>query len=167
MGEVTFKKAIEADFQNITDIFNYYVENSTAIAFYKPLPLAEVISIFNLKSPTTYTFCIYSDDIFCGFCLMKQYAQREGYKFTYEITIYLKPEYTGKGIGSIALSHLEGLASKSGVKTLVAGISSEVTSSIKLFEKHNYSKCGHMINMVHKFNRWHDTIYYQKLLEDV
>ena len=67
-----------------------------------------------------------------------------------------------KGIGGLAIKHLEEIAKTNGIKTIVAGICSENIESLRLFEKNHYEKCGHMKNMVYKFDKMLDNIYYQK-----
>jgi L-amino acid N-acyltransferase YncA len=164
LDKTNFKKVEKGDYQDIADLFNYYIKNSTAIGFYDPLTTPEVISYFNIEAPTTRSFCIYTDGTFCGFCQLQQYSVKKAYIYTHEITIYLKPEFMGKGIGSQAVLFLEDAGRKQGIKTIVAGICSENTESIGLFEKHDYVKCGHFKKMVYKFDRFMDNIYYQKHL---
>lgn len=164
MNNISFKKVKKSYYQDIANLFNYYIVNSTAIAFYNKLSVQEIISYFDIENRYTYSFCIYFNSEFCGFCLIKPYSQKQGYKYTYEITVYLKNEYTHKGIGHEAIQFLEDVARKNGVKTIIAGICSENKASIKLFKMNNYTKCGHFKNMVYKFNKMLDNIYYQKLL---
>jgi L-amino acid N-acyltransferase YncA len=164
MNDILFKAADTANFDDITALFNYYILNSTAIAFYDALEKSEIISHFELEKPTTYVYCIYQKSEFCGFCLLRQYSSKPGYIYTHEITIYLKNDFTRKGIGRMAVDFLESVAKQKGIRTIVAGISSENIGSIKLFEKCNYTKCGHFKNMTIKFNRFQDNLYYQKIL---
>ncbi len=164
MNNITFKKSGKIDYNDISDVFNYYIKNSTAIAFIKPLSTQEIISYFNIESSITYAYCIYYKSAFCGFCLLRPYSVKDGYRYTYEITIYIKSGYTNMGIGTSAVSYLEKIAKQKGIKTIIAGICSENEASIKLFEKSSYIKCGYFKNMVHKFERILDNVYYQKLL---
>jgi L-amino acid N-acyltransferase YncA len=164
LSDINFQRVGQSHYEEITDLFNYFILNSTAIAFNEVLKTEEVVSYFELNRFTTFAYCIYYDSDFCGFCILRQYSNKPGYLYTHEITIYLKDEYTGKGIGSIAIKFLENLAKEKGIRTIVAGISSENEASIKLFERNHYIKCGHFKNMVIKFNRVLDNIYYQKLL---
>ena len=76
--------------------------------------------------------------------------------------MYLKQGFTGKGIGKTAITYIEDIAKKTGLKNLVAVITGENTSSIKLFEKAGYFKVGHLINIGEKFGRSLDVISYQK-----
>jgi len=48
---------------------------------------------------------------------------------------------------------------------LIAGICAENQASISLFEKFGYKKCGLFKEVGYKFDRYLDTIYYQKRLE--
>jgi L-amino acid N-acyltransferase YncA len=164
MNNIEFRKVEGNDYNSIAEVFNFYIKNSTAIAFFEPLSTQEIASYFNIEKASTHAFCIYWNSAFCGFCLIQQYSQKDGYKYTSEITIYLKQEFKSKGIGTAAVLHLEEIAKLNCIKTIVAGISSENIESINLFEKNNYVKCGHFKNMVCKFDRILDNIYYQKLI---
>ncbi len=57
--------------------------------------------------------------------------------------LYLKPEFTGKEIGQLAVKHIEQLARQNKFKVLVGIICGENIASIKLFEKAGYEKCAH------------------------
>ncbi len=164
MNEIIFKKTGKKNYADVAALYNYYVINSTATYHINTLKPREVINFFNIENPAVYAFCIYDRDDFCGFCLLRPYSSKEGYRFTYEITIYIKAEQTKKGIGTAAVEYMEKAAGEKGIKTIIAGICAENTGSIKLFEKCGYEKCGYFKNMGYKFDRVLDNVYYQKLL---
>ena len=72
---------------------------------------------------------------------------------------------TGLGIGKQALAHLEIVAANRGLKNLVAGICSENTESIKLFERNGYLPVAHFKGIGYKFGRELDVVYLQKKLK--
>lgn len=79
-------------------------------------------------------------------------------------TLYLKPEFTGKGIGREAVAFIEGIAIDKKIKVLVASVSSENIASIKLCQRMGYEQCAHYREVGEKFGRILDVIDYQKIL---
>jgi L-amino acid N-acyltransferase YncA len=165
INEISFKKIKYEHFKTVTEIYNYYIRNSTATYHIATLDEKGVAEHFELKSVNTKSYVITNNKEIIGFCLIRPYSKKEGYKYTYEITIYLKSDYRKKGIGAKALLFLEDMARKSKIHMLIAGICDENAESIKLFEKHGYSRCGDFKEVGYKFNRYLDTIYYQKRID--
>lgn len=164
MDTIQFKKLTPKDYPAVTTLYNYYILNSSATYHIDTLSMDGVIEHFSLNTPDTYAYSIYLGKTFGGFCLLKRYSKKKGYLFTFEITIYLKKEFTHQTIGAQALEHMEGIARSNNIETIVAAICAENSGSIKLFEKAGYMKCGFFKKMGYKFNRFLDNVYYQKLL---
>ena len=78
------------------------------------------------------------------------------------MTLYLKPEFTNKGLGSIILKKMQDEAQAVGIHTLVAVISGDNDGSIALFERNGYEKCAHFKNLSEKFGRLLDIVCLQK-----
>jgi phosphinothricin acetyltransferase len=79
--------------------------------------------------------------------------------------LYLRPEFSGKGIGSDVLVFLEKFAIGNGIRVLIASISGENSASIKLFTRAGYEKCAHYREVGEKFGRILDVVDYQKILD--
>jgi L-amino acid N-acyltransferase YncA len=121
--------------------------------------------IVNLNHSIYKTFVIFMDDSLCGYVLFTQHKKREAYNTTAEVTIYLKFEFSSKGIGGTALSFIENEAKNAGIHALIATITNENIASIKLFEKNGYFKCADYKEVGKKFGRYLDLIAYEKILE--
>lgn len=164
MAEIKFLELDETYLPQILEIYNYYIKNTTATFHIHPLTLNEMRRIVFYNDPRFKTFVIFNDDQLCGYCILARFKTREAYSITAEATLYLKPEFTGKGIGSQALQFLEKLARQKGFHSLIGGICAENTASIKLFEKNGYHQCAHYREIGTKFGRLLDIVHYQKLL---
>ena len=75
---------------------------------------------------------------------------------------FIHPDYTGQGIGTLALEKLEVEAKKRGIKKLLADISSENTSSIKFHEKNGFVEFGQLKDIGKKFNKYFSVVYMGK-----
>lgn len=161
MEEVKFRKVQEEDIEDLRNIYMYYVENSTATFHIGEISYSEMKEILFSNDDLYQSFVIYENEIL-GYVLLAPYKKREAYRRSAEVTIYLNDSISKKGIGSKAIRFIEGVARENGIKTLLAVICGENISSIKLFEKNNYFKCGHLKNVGEKFNRILDIVTYQK-----
>jgi Sortase and related acyltransferases len=159
-----FVKMSEEYLPEVLAIYNYYVKNDTATFHIDLLNLEEMRPIVFFDNPKYQTFLIFKGDDLCGYVLLTQYKKREAYDGTAEVTIYLKPECTGCGIGSEALQHIENFARQANFHSLISIICGENNSSIRLFEKNGYQKCAHFKEVGQKFGRWLDVVDYQKMI---
>ena len=97
-----------------------------------------------------------------GYCFVTQYKKRQAYDRTAELSIYIKPEFTGRGIGVVALKYLEEAAKKTGIRVLVGTLCGKNHASIRLMEKSGYTRCAHMKNIGEKFGKVLDVVIFQK-----
>lgn len=105
---------------------------------------------------------IQADGELAGYCFLTYHKKRPAYDRTAEISIYLKPEFSGKGIGKAALRYLEDVAKEVGLKNLVGVITGDNLSSMALFERTGFVKCAHFKNVGEKFGKVLDVVAYQK-----
>ena len=76
--------------------------------------------------------------------------------------MYLHPDFRNRGIGRLALDHLEAEARSVKLCNLIGVISGDNVGSISMFEKAGYIKCAHFRNVGEKFNTVLDVVAYQK-----
>ena len=164
MPTINFVEINESYLPKVREIYNYYIQNTTATFHIQPVTLDEMRRIVFYSDPRFKTYLIFDHDQLCGYCILARYKEREAYSITAGASLYLHPEFTGKGIGSEALKFLESLALQNGFHSLIGGICLENTASIKLFEKNGYTKCAHYKEIGKKFGRLLDIVNYQKIL---
>lgn len=164
MVQVSFLEITEAYLPQVLEIYNHYIENSTATFHIQPLTLEEMRRIVFFPDPRLKTYLVLDRENLAGYCILGRYKEREAYGITAEVTIYLHPKYTGRGIGSQALKFIERLARQNQFHSLLSGTCGENSASIKLFEKNGYTRCAHYREIGKKFGRLLDLVYYQKLL---
>lgn len=161
---ITFNQVNEKDIPDLIEIYNYYVLNSTATFQIEPLNVAEMKELLFFSNPKYQSFVILDNQEIIGYCILAQYKKREAFDVTAEATVYLKHGCQSKGVGSLALQHIETEARKAGFKTLLGLITGENTASLRLFAKNGFIKCGHLKGVGRKFNRSLDLVYYQKII---
>lgn len=164
MNDVDFKDMSPEDLPIARNIYNYYVLNTTATFHTTPLTLDEMKRILFFDNPRFKSFVIFCDGTICGYAIAAQFKNRQAYDSTAEVTVYLKPEYTGKGIGKRAVQFIEDYTLTQGFHVLIALICGENTQSIGVFEKNGYEKCAQYKEVGKKFGRWLDLGAYQKII---
>jgi L-amino acid N-acyltransferase YncA len=162
MEAIQFNNLNDSDLQAVKEIYDYYIKHTTATFHTEPISISELQEIIYINHPRYKSCIIYYDNVMVGYCYLAPYKKRQAYDRSAEVTLYLKPEFTQKGIGTTALEHLENAAKKAKFHCLLSVISGDNHESIKLFEKAGYTKCGTMRHVGEKFGLILDVTIYQK-----
>jgi L-amino acid N-acyltransferase YncA len=162
---ITLKPLVETDFSVVKDIYDWYILNSTATFHTEPIAIDELKAFIYVADARFKSFLVIVDEQTVGYCYLTRYKNRQAYDRTAEITVYLRHDITGKGIGTAIVKQLETIAREGGLKTLLAIVTGENDKSIHLFEKNGYEKCAHFKRVGEKFGRVLDVLGYQKELE--
>jgi L-amino acid N-acyltransferase YncA len=154
----------DEDRESIMDIFNYYIENSFAAYPETKLPY-EAFDIF-LQMSQGYPTATVKDNNgnIIGFGLLRSHNQMPIFSQTAEITYFISPEHTGRGIGKKLLSHLEEEGTRRGVTNILANISSLNPRSIDFHRKNGFIECGRFRSVGRKKGQVFDTVWMQKML---
>lgn len=164
MENVNIEELQEEHLRAVLDIYTYYILNSTATFHDHALTMDEMREIVFFDTDQYKSFIIKEKDAICGYAILTQYKKREAYNGTAEVTVYLKHDCVGKGIGSLAVRFVEQLAKEKGFHALLAIICGENDKSIALFEKNGYFKCAHYKEVGMKFGRRLDVVSYEKII---
>jgi len=159
---ITFTPVTGKDLPAINRIYTWYIENSTATFHTEPVRDEELLDFLYIDHPRFKSFLIHDESRLIGYCFLTAYKKRQAYDRTAEVTVYLDHDYRGKGVGRLALAHLEETARAVGIKNLLAIISGDNVNSIRLFENSGYEKCAHFKNVGEKFGSMLDVVGYQK-----
>jgi L-amino acid N-acyltransferase YncA len=164
---VNLRVAQPSDCYAITEIYNFYIENSVVTFDEQKMDSSqweEKLSYLNkLKLP----FIVATSDQgeILGFAYVAPWRQKSAYRTTVEDSIYLRPAATRKRIGTKLLEELLIQSKAAGVKEVVSVISdSGAESSVRLHEQFGFKKQGHLGKVGFKFERWLGTILMQKSL---
>ena len=155
----------DKDYEIVKEIYDYYVVNTTVTFANEKPALSELKETIVTGHAKYKSYLIIADSNICGFCYFSQYRKRQAYDRTAEITIYLKPEFAGKGIGKQTLEKLKTIALENGIAVLIGTITAENLQSIRLFENCGFEKCAYFRQVGKKFNRLLDVVAYQKILD--
>jgi len=83
--EVKFYNIKNSNFEEIKDIYNYYVINTTVTFQIKPVDIDELKNYICIGHPRYKSVLIKSGDVVCGYGHLYQYRSKEAYKNTAEV----------------------------------------------------------------------------------
>lgn len=180
MTIVRFEPIAEEHLPEVLSIYNHYVEHTT-VSFHTEILSLEQMRAQIMNVPAHYKSYVIveeqapntesalslsasSTSSIAGYILMTQHKNKQAYDVTAEVTVYLKPGQTGRGLGGKSLSFLEQAGIESGFHVLIATVCTENVNSIALFERYGYEKCAHFREVGYKFGRRLDIASYQKII---
>jgi len=162
--EYRFEPLSEANRNGVVDVFNYFIENS--FAAYREIKVGyDMFDKFRAATFGNPAVAVKTEGgQVVGFAFMRPYHPAECFKRTAELTYFLLPEHTGKGLGSRILTDFEREAQKRGIDTLLASISSLNQQSIQFHLKHGFVECGRFREIGVKRGKTFDMVWMLKKL---
>ncbi|MBP2133553.1 phosphinothricin acetyltransferase [Methanomicrobium sp. W14] len=162
MDGLNYGKICEDDRNGIIDIFNWYIENSFA-AYPENKVSYEFFDNF-LEISQKYPSVSVKDEKgnILGFGMLRPHSPVRSFSHTAKITYFIKPGYTGRGIGKEMLNSLQSEGKDFGIKVVIAGISSKNTGSIHFHEKNGFLKCGIFPGVMKKNVEYIDEVWMYK-----
>lgn len=155
---INIRKAKIDDLKYLLDIYNYEVVHGTATFDLHPKTLEERTAWFyehNIDNHPLYVAEI--DEKIAGYVTLSAYRQKEAYKGTVELSIYIGPDYRKRGVASALMEFIICEAkSDPDIHVIVSVITGENTASVKLHEKFGFTYCGTLKEVGYKFGRYID-----------
>jgi len=164
MSAPRIEKIREEHLADVRLIYNHYVLNSTATFHGQALTNDEMRDLVFFAKPCYQTYVVLIEGTCCGYAYVGPHKNRDAYRATGEISVYLQPGFEGKGLGRLALAQIEAHAREHGFHVLLATICSENASSLRLFLSQDFIQCAHFSEVGRKFDRWLDIVVCQKIL---
>jgi L-amino acid N-acyltransferase YncA len=100
-----------------------------------------------------------------GFCYASQFRPREGYRFTVEDSIYVRPDCIGYGVGKMLLAELISQCQEKGCHSMVACICGVNVSSVALHASLGFQEVGLLSEAGNKFGEWLRLLIMQRHLQ--
>lgn len=148
----------------VIDIFNYYVENSFAAYPETKVPYQAFDMFLQLSSGFPTGGIKDESGRVVGFGMLRSHNPMPAFSQTAEVTYFIHPDHTGKGLGKILLDFLEKGAAERGIINILAGISSFNSGSIRFHQKNGFAECGRFRQVGKKLGKEFDVVWMQKRL---
>ncbi len=160
------RRAAREDVPAILEIYNDAVLNTTASADYEPRSLESRYEWFDEHARGGYPIFVAVNDAgeVVGWSSLSQFKERIGYQFTTENSIYIHPQWRGRGVGKLLMPPLIEQARTKGLHVILAIIAADNEASLKLHAQFGFEKVAYFKETIYKFGRWLDVVYMEKLL---
>jgi L-amino acid N-acyltransferase YncA len=160
----TVRVASEQDVAGIAAIYDEQVR--TGISTFDLEPPAASYWSHHLagKEPGDHFLVAEDDGAIVGFAYASAYRRRPGYRLTRETSVYLGPEARGRGLGRRLYDELLPRLGADGMHVVLALVALPNAASVALHESCGFEHLGTMREVGHKFGRWIDTAWYQRVL---
>lgn len=154
------------DVPALLDIYNYEVINGVATLDLNTRTLEEWYEWYDAHNKDNHPLIVgVEDGEITGYASLSEYRQKEAYKTTVELSIYVSPNHRKKGVGRALMAHILEMA-KNDERThcVVSVITAGNEASTKLHAEFGFTYCGTIPEVGAKFGRMLDIENYALIL---
>jgi len=149
------------DVPALLDIYRRYI--STEITFEYVLPSREEFARRVSSISETYPYLVVEEDgKLWGYAYAHRIAERAAYGWGAELSIYLRPDAAGRGLGRRLYGVLMDLLRLQGVRTAYGLVSSPNPASEGLHRSLGFELMGIQRKAGYKNGRWVDLLWFEK-----
>ncbi len=153
------------DVMRIAQIYNHYVKESVITFEEEPVTDSEMAArIAEVRSASLPWLIAEDSSQLTGYAYAAPWRKRSAYRFSVESTVYVAPEWVGRGVGSLLYGVFLPILQAQQIHAVMGGIALPNEASIVLHEKFGFRKVAEFHQVGFKFNRWIDVGYWQRLL---
>jgi len=163
---LTLRDAEEHDLPAVQAIYAHHVETGLGSFEENPPGLSEMTRRFHAIRERGMPYLVAElEGGVRGYAYVATYRPRSAYRHTVENSIYVAPDWQGKGIAAALLSALIERCTRSGYRQMVAVIGdSGNRPSVALHERLGFRLVGTLKSVGRKHGRWVDTVLMQRTL---
>jgi L-amino acid N-acyltransferase YncA len=163
---VIIRNATVEDLPQLLEIVNHAILHTTSNYLYEVQTLENQLQWFEEKKSKQFPIIVADyNGTAVGFGTYGTFREKIGYQFTVEHSVYVAPEFIGKGIGKQLLLALIVLAKEEGYHTMIGGIDAANTGSIDFHKKFGFVETGIIKEVGFKFGKWLDLQLMQLILK--
>jgi L-amino acid N-acyltransferase YncA len=160
------RAATSSDMAEVTAIYARFVETSTATFELVAPDKAEMLRRRQAVLDRGLPYLVAElEGYVVGFCYASQFRPREGYRFTVEDSIYVRPDCIGHGVGRLLLTELVSQCQAKGCHSIVACICGINVVSVALHESLGFLPVGVLPEAGNKFGEWLRLMIMQRRLD--
>lgn len=153
----------EEDAENLLEIYGKYIK--TPVTFECSLPPAEEFRRRIRDISSEYPWLVLEEGgRAAGYAYAHRLKEREAYRWDAELSVYLSPEYPGRGLGKRLYGALLELLALQNIRAAYACITAPNPRSEGLHRALGFSDAGRWPKAGYKDGAWHDVIWLVKEL---
>ena len=163
---VRIRPATEADARSLLAIYRPFVESSV-ISFETVAPDVDEFSARIRKTLQSWQWLVAEKDHQCiGYAYGSSHRERAAYRWSVEVSAYVRPDQHRKGIGRSLYSKLFDDLIQMGFCNAYAGVTLPNEASVALHRSVGFEYVGTFGAVGRKFGKWHDVAWFQRRLRD-
>lgn len=152
-----------ADSAAILDIYARYIE--TPITFECVLPTEQAFSKRMADISAFYPCLVCEENSrIVGYAYAHRHMERQAYQWNAELSVYLDPSFTSKGLGKKLYAILIEMLKCQGIRTVYGGVTVPNEKSESLHRAMSFSVVGTYHHAGFKNGKWHDVIWFEKAI---
>ncbi len=152
------------DAQGICGIYNYYILNSTISFEERPVSISGMEKRIQEVTVDYPWFVLEQAGEIAGYAYANKWRERIAYRYSAELSIYLKNGLEGQGMGTALMTHILNELKKTNLHYLLSGITLPNDRSVALHEKFGFTKAAHLHEVGFKKEKWLDVGYWELVL---
>jgi phosphinothricin acetyltransferase len=137
------------------------------VSFEEAAPTAEEIAARIAKVAARYPYLVLDDGgTVAGYAYASPHRDRAAYRWTAEVTVYVRPDYHRRGVGRALYTALLALLTRQGYHLAVGGVTLPNSGSEGLHEAMGFVEVGVYRHVGYKLGAWRDVRWYQRPLHE-
>ena len=156
----------EQDAKAISDIYNYYIENTVITFEEDTVSTQDINKRMAATQLANLPWLVVEGELgkILGYAYASKWRERFSYRFSVEVTVYLSPKQSGKGLGTQLYQALFAELKSRNIHSVIGGITLPNAASVAVHEKFSMKKVAHFKEIGFKFDQWLDVGYWQGTL---
>jgi L-amino acid N-acyltransferase YncA len=161
------RRLLPADLRPVADIFGWYAVNSVATFEEAPRSDADWSALMMELDELGLPFLVAeADGAIAGYAYAGPWRRKPAYRATVEDSIFISPQYTGRGVGRLLLTHVLTSCAAARVRQVIAVIAdSEAEASVRLHESCGFLHAGRLADVGYKHGNWISTLLMQREID--
>lgn len=167
MTDIALRLATAQDAAAVAAIYNHYIRTSTATFDTEEKSVedrAAWIAAHTGAMPVLVAEDANGEVVAWG--SLSPWGTRCAYRLSAEVSVYVAPDVTGKGVGPLMTRALVAHAREHGLHALISQIVSENGPSLRMSERLGFENVGCLREVGRKFDRWLDVVFMELVLEE-
>jgi L-amino acid N-acyltransferase YncA len=158
------RPATSEDSRAICNIYNHYVLH-TVVTFEEISVLVSEMQQRVAEIQNKYSWLVWEEaGMVIGYAYAGPWKTRAAYRHAVEISVYLDPAHTGRGIGRKLYGALINDMRLLKMHAVIGGVALPNDASIKLHESLGFKKIAQFAEVGRKFEKWVDVAYWELIL---
>jgi phosphinothricin acetyltransferase len=155
-----------ADLPALTDIYNHYVRTSGITFDVTPFTVEERQEWFSHHATTGphRLLVAVDDEEVLGYATSSPFRPKPGYVTSVETSVYLRPDATGRGLGTLLYRALFDAIAHEDLHRAYAGVALPNDASVTLHERLGFRRLGTYVEVGRKFERYWDVLWFERSL---